>query len=252
MRIAVMSDIHGNVAALEAVLGDIRRHGVDLTVNVGDSLSGPLYPRETADTLLALDLPTVRGNHDRQLVMLPPEEMGPSDLYAHACLNDTHRRWLAAQPVTLRLASDVFVCHGTPASDSDYFLEQVGPSGARCASPVEIEVRAGTCDAALILCGHTHLARSVRLPDGRLVLNPGSVGLPAYADDKPYPHVMEAGTPHARYAIACRRGDGAWTAQFKRVRYDWTQTARIAARRGRCDWAVALRTGHARVTSGVR
>ena len=53
MRIAVMSDIHGNVAALDAVLGDIWRHAVDLTVNVGDSLSGPLYPRETANRLLA-------------------------------------------------------------------------------------------------------------------------------------------------------------------------------------------------------
>ena len=148
MRIAVMSDIHGNVAALDAVLGDIWRHAVDLTVNVGDSLSGPLYPRETANRLLALDLPTVRGNHDRQLLMLRPEEMGPSDRYADGCLNDDHRRWLAAQPATLRVAPDVFVCHGTPASDSEYFLEHVEPSGVRRASAVEIEARASACDAA--------------------------------------------------------------------------------------------------------
>lgn len=114
----------------------------DLPVNVGDSLSGPRYPRETANRLLALDLPTVGGNHDRQLVMLRPEEMGPSDRYADGCLNDTDRRWLAAQPATLRAATDVFVCHGTPASDSEYFLEEVEPSGVRCASPVEIEARA--------------------------------------------------------------------------------------------------------------
>jgi Icc-related predicted phosphoesterase len=49
MRIAVVTDIHGNLAALEAVHRDIRRRGIDLIVNLGDSLSGPLLPRETAE-----------------------------------------------------------------------------------------------------------------------------------------------------------------------------------------------------------
>ena len=59
----------------------------------------------------------------------------------------------------------------------------------------------------LILCGHTHIARAVRLRDGRMIVNPGSVGSPGYRDVHPFPHVIEAGTPDARYAIL-ELGDG--------------------------------------------
>jgi predicted phosphodiesterase len=61
MRIAVIADVHGNLLALEAVLADIARHGVDLTVNLGDAVSGPLQPAETAKLLMKNNLPTVRG-----------------------------------------------------------------------------------------------------------------------------------------------------------------------------------------------
>ena len=103
--------------------------------------------------------------------------------------------------------------------------------------------RAGDADAALILCGHTHMPRSMRLDDGRLVVNPGSVGLQAYDDDHGHPHVMENGTPHARYAIAEQGADGAWTAHFHAVAYDWEQAARLALDNGRPDWVRPLRTG---------
>ena len=65
MKIAAIADIHGNVDALDAVLTDIERHQPDLIVNLGDSFSSPLLAGETAERLMPLDLPTVRGNHDR-------------------------------------------------------------------------------------------------------------------------------------------------------------------------------------------
>ena len=68
MRIAAISDIHGNLLALEAVLADVATQSVDVVVNLGDLLSGGVQPRETADRLMELDLPTVRGNHERQLL----------------------------------------------------------------------------------------------------------------------------------------------------------------------------------------
>ena len=70
--------------------------------------------------------------------------------------------------------------------------------------PAEVEDRAGDCAASLIVCGHTHLPRTMRLGDGRVVLNPGSVGLQAYPAKWPHSHIMEAGSPHARYAVAER------------------------------------------------
>jgi len=68
MKLAILSDIHANIWALEAVLADIRKQGVDLIVNAGDILSAPLEPAATADLLIPLQLPTIRGNHERQLL----------------------------------------------------------------------------------------------------------------------------------------------------------------------------------------
>ena len=175
MRIAAISDIHGNLDALEAVLADIARRGVDVTVNLGDIVSGHLQPRATAARLMGLGLPTIRGNHERQLLG-DPARMGVSDAYARAQLLPEQLDWIAALPATLRLRHDVLLVHGTPASDLVYFLDSVTPQGSRAATPMEVAERAGETDAALILCGHTHMPRQVRLADGRLIVNPGSVG----------------------------------------------------------------------------
>lgn len=243
MRIAAISDIHGNLAALDAVLADIARRGVDHIVNLGDILSGPLDPVGTADRLIPLALPTISGNQERQLLTLDIAAMGASDAYAAALLTDAHRAWLAGLPATMRFAPDVLLCHGTPDSDLLYYLDHVDPSGARPATPAEIDLRTGGESAALILCGHTHLPRIHRRANGQLIVNPGSVGLPAYDDIHPWPHVMESGGPQARYAIAERGEDGRWTADPIAIDYDWESAARTAEARGRPDWAMALRTG---------
>jgi hypothetical protein len=94
----------------------------------------------------------------------------------------------------------------------------------------------------LILCGHTHVPRAVRLDDGRLIVNPGSVGLQAYDDVHPRPHVVENGTPHARYALLTRRA-GDWQVDLRALPYDWASAAGRAEANGRGDWADALRSG---------
>ena len=73
MRIAVFSDVHGNLLALEAVLADIRTRGVDSMVNLGDWVAGPLWPRETFELLAGLGIPSVRGNHDRWAIDRPDD-----------------------------------------------------------------------------------------------------------------------------------------------------------------------------------
>lgn len=243
MRIAAISDVHGNLAALDAVMADIGILDVDLVVNLGDLLSGAVQPRETADRLMDLDLPTVRGNHERQLLTLDPERMGFSDRHAHEAITTRHREWLAGLPLTLEVADGVLAFHGSPTDDLTYLLETVEESGAGPATPEEVTERLGPFAATpLLLCDHTHLQRSMRLATGALVLNPGSVGWPAYDDDHPHPHVMEAGTPHARYAIAVR-SDGRWNGEFRAVAYDWEGAAAIAEANQRPDVARALRTG---------
>ena len=113
MRLAVVSDIHGNLPALEAVLAEIKSERVDRVVNLGDIVSGPLWPRETAALLRGLAWPTIRGNHERQLLAQPADRMGPADAFARARLADEDLHWLAALPATLDLGDGVWCCHGT-------------------------------------------------------------------------------------------------------------------------------------------
>ena len=241
MKIAAISDIHGNLAALDAVLADIRTRDVDLIVNLGDILSGALQPSETAERLMALNLPTIRGNHERQVLAGDASRMGPSDRRAHETIRPDQRQWLASLPASLEL-DDVLLVHGTPASDLEYFLETVTAHGCRAATMDEVLSRAGSAKASLILCGHTHIPRSVRLDDGRLIVNPGSVGLQAYDDERPFFHVMETATPHAKYAIATK-DNGLWQAEHISVAYDWAQAAAMAEANGRADWVLPLKTG---------
>jgi len=241
MRIAAISDIHGNLAALEAVLADIARRRVDVVVNLGDILSGPLQPRATAARLMPLNLPTIAGNHERQMGC-DPAQMRPSDRYAHDDMTPEQHAWMRALPPALRVGDDVLLVHGTPASDTVLWLDGVSPAGRHAAAHDDVRERAGAEEASLFLCGHTHLPRSMLLDDGRLVVNPGSVGLQAYRDDYPIPHKMENGTPHARYAVLERTG-ATWSVEHIALAYDWHGAAALAERNGRADWAHALRTG---------
>lgn len=246
MRIAAIADIHGNHLALEAVLADIARVGVDLTVNLGDHLSSPLEAGRTADLLLANDMVSIRGNHDRWILEKTPQEMGSSDRWAHDQLTDAHKAWLAALPATTTVEERIFLCHGTPADDTTYWLERVLDGGMTLNRIDAIEALAAGIDVPLLLCAHSHIPRSVRLADGRMVVNPGSVGCPGYEDPTPpRPHVMQAGTPDAAYAILEEAG-GRWSVSFRQVPYDNQAMSRLAAERGNTSWASALATGWVR------
>lgn len=258
MKIAIISDIHGNLPALQAVLADIDAAGVDQIINCGDTLGGPLESARTADLLMARGIPMIAGNHERQLLTLPRDKLNRSDACTASEISGAHRSWLASAPPTVWLANDVFVCHGTPHSDLRYWLETVtedfgqhGSPGVRAATQAEVLERMGTGlhadKASLICCGHTHVVRlvyAVSLTGKQpiTIVNPGSVGLPAFDDVHPFKHHIETGSPHARYAIAEQTASG-WRIDFRRVVYDFESMAKLADERQRPDWAIALRTG---------
>ncbi|RDL52211.1 hypothetical protein BLJAPNOD_03369 [Ensifer sp. M14] len=243
MKVAIISDIHGNDLALEAVLADIDALGIADIVNLGDHLSGPLNAARTADILMSRDIPSISGNHDRYLLTLDPADMGRSDRAAHAELQPRHIEWLATLPAMRVYRDALFLCHGTPASDEAYWLEALTAEGVvHQAARSAIEAFATGIKQPVILCGHTHIPRAIRLADGRLVLNPGSVGCPGYDDDHPVAHKVEAGSPDARYAIIERSGDD-WAATFRTVPYDHQAMSRLAAQRDRPEWAEVLASG---------
>jgi predicted phosphodiesterase len=243
MRFAAIADIHGNHLALEAVLADIRVQAISEIVHLGDMASGPLDARRTMDALMAIDAVHVLGNHDRYLIDRPPEKMGSWDRPAFAQLDPVHLDWLRQVPKTAVFRDRVFLCHATPDDDEIYWLETVSPDGTvSLSSPDAIEARAGGITQSMILCGHSHLARAVRLRDGRIIVNPGSVGSPGYRDVHPFPHVVEAGTPDARYAVL-ELADGKWRVTFRDVPYDHDGMAALARQNGQAELANVLATG---------
>lgn len=242
-RIAVIADIHGNADALLAVLGDITSFAPDLIVNLGDHFSGPLAAGETAGILLDRpEIVSIRGNHDRALVDTAPQQMIASDAVAHAQLSQQALAWLRALPVTLAI-EDLFLCHGTPDSDVTYWLEHLVGDLVTARPRDAVAAFAKGIDAQIFLCGHTHTPRAVALPGGAWVVNPGSVGCPAYDDDTPLPHVVQTGNPAASYMLIDRHADGPPQITHRLVPYDTTRMAAQARAHGRAGWASAVSTG---------
>jgi putative phosphoesterase len=234
LRFAVISDVHGNVLALDAVLADIAAQGVDATVCLGDHVSGPLDPAGAADRLMQLDGPVIRGNHDRWLVERGDHDLDPVDRFALIRMKQAHRAWLETLPATAIFNTEIFLCHGTPHSDTAAWVDGWYEDRRTTLPAEETVVRAAVgIDYPVMLCGHTHIARSVRLRDGRLIINPGSVGLQ-----------LVHGSPDARYAIVERR-NGKWLTDLRVVEYDHLAAARQAVANGFAAWRDALATGWA-------
>jgi predicted phosphodiesterase len=241
MRFAAIADVHGNLMALEAVLADIAVLGIREVVNLGDHVSGPLEAARTADLLMEHGFPSVRGDQDRRLVEL--FQAGTSTRKDFQQLSRKHFDWLGAMPATLLYRDDVYLCHATPRDDAVFWLDRIAADGTLRLTGIDaIEAEASGIGASLILCGHTHIPRVVRLRDGRMIVNPGSVGLPGYDLQKPIPHKVEVGTPDACYAIL-ERASGTWSATIRFVPYDNTAASEMARSGGMPNWASAIATG---------
>jgi len=243
VRIGVIADTHGNLAALEAVMAELRVAAPDVIVNLGDLVSGPFDPAGSAEAQMLSGYATISGNHERQLL---DDSVGALDVLSRPLLSEQHWTWIRSLPATLTLESgEIFACHGSPAGgDLEYLLEDVSSGRASLAEEAVILPRMdGIGGARLVLCGHTHMPRMVAVGDV-LVVNPGSVGMPSYRDRGAVPHVMEAGSTLARYAIAERRASG-WSAELHGVPYDYEVAARQAEAFGFPNFAFSVRTGRA-------
>jgi putative phosphoesterase len=171
MRIAALSDIHGNLPALEAVLVDVEREDVDAIVAAGDCVSGP-WPAEVFDRLEAVGARIVRGNADRLTGVREADSHHAA--WIEARLGAHRLASVADWPLTLELDVDglgaVLVCHATPVSDEPIYTSLTPDE--------ELVAVLGPVDADVLVCGHTHMQYDRELSSGLRVVNPGSVGLP--------------------------------------------------------------------------
>ncbi|MFX0022061.1 MAG: metallophosphoesterase family protein [Candidatus Hermodarchaeota archaeon] len=242
-QIAVMSDIHGNSLALKAVLEDLNERKIQSIFNLGDSLYGPLDPIGTANILIENKIPSLCGNEDRILLLHSDEDFknNPSLSYVLELIDSNILNWVKRLQKIIEY-DNMILFHGTPQNDSEYLIEKISENGVEIKSNLELEKQVSEFNQEIILCGHSHVPRSIYLQSGKLIINPGSVGLPAYADNYPYPHVMESGTPHARYCIISRNEKHLWIENVS-VSYNWEEAASRARENGRPDWENWLRYG---------
>jgi predicted phosphodiesterase len=245
MRLAVITDIHGNAAALDAMLEDAASRGLREIICLGDIASGAGWPRETVEMLQATGIPCVRGNHDRWISEHDPATMGKQDRLAFDELSSDQRSWLMGLPTMLEPAPGVLAVHGSPTSDVQNLIEEVVAERLRPAPMAVLRDRLGVAGMAarVVLCGHSHRTGLVQVPDGPLVINPGSLGLPGFRISREPAHRQEAGTPHARYAVLHLDGASVHV-ELLAIAYDWDAAARRAADVGfNAAWPHVIRTG---------
>ncbi|EYB68067.1 metallophosphoesterase [Deinococcus phoenicis] len=213
----MISDVHGNAFALEAVLDDVQAAAPDLTVNLGDQVEGSADPARAAAlqrSLAQAGALEVRGNNE--------EKLWPGG--RRSALTLAYGAWLEAQvppqalarlaalPLTARaLDGALFACHGTPESAWDSLLwvwESGGAGGGfyRARDPRELCALVQPLGAEVVLCGHTHRPGATRVGD-TLVVNAGAVS------------DQVDGDPRARWTLLTRGPQG-WTVDFRAVPYD--------------------------------
>jgi predicted phosphodiesterase len=240
---AIISDIHGNSLALEAVLIDIKSRGIEKIINLGDHFFGALEPELVAGILRENEMFCISGNTDREILESVDGKLDKEGMdQVKADLSQQSISWLRKLPKTSSYDGLFFICHGTPESDDEYLLEKVMANGVFVYNDEELLERVGHIKERIILCGHSHVNRVVYLSNDKIVLNPGSVGLPAYLGNGEHRFAMESMTPHAKYAIVNMDNDSISIEQVL-CAYDWHKASETARRNGNEKWAQFLLHG---------
>lgn len=214
MRIAIVSDIHGNLVGLDACLADLQAQGgADVIVAAGDfCMDGP-KPKKVLQRLQEVGAQCLRGNTERFICATDASEITALDevekkqiVWTREQLGEKWIAWLCALPFSLRFGdaeNELLVVHANPYSDDEHLWPD--------ADDATLERLIGDEKAAVIAFGHLHLPY-VRAWRGRLLVNVASAGLP------------KDGDPRAGYAIFTERGGG-WEVKHRRVAFDVKKVA---------------------------
>lgn len=205
MKLGVISDVHGNIAALDAVLAEFSRRGVDEILCLGDIIGIGPFPAETVRRIMGLKnlRGCVRGNHEGYLLNGLPEGIGAEErafhLWEHARIGAAERAFLAALPGEL-----AFTLDGVDIWAAHYPMAGLASSHA--------EAAAACPDAQVCLYGHDH-SRGLTVSGGRIRADFGALGCPAKLHD-----IARAGIVHIEGGVA--------NAEPVDVRYDVSPTLR--------------------------
>ena len=225
-RVALVSDVHANLPALEAVLGHARDKDVEAIWNAGDTVGYGAFPNEVLELLRREHAKSILGNYDGKVLRFPTRERKwrkkkPAQKFlafqwAHHALAEENLAYLGTLPDQIVLSasgSQVLITHGSPAAPN----EHLSPETPRR----RLRELASVAEADVVVCGHSHRPFARRIDDV-LFVNPGSVGRP---DD---------GDPRASYAVADFTGSGTQELEVRhhRVSYDTDGAAAALRERG--------------------
>jgi putative phosphoesterase len=231
MTIALIVDIHGNLAAFDAVLDALRAEPPDQIVCLGDVAATGPQPREVVRRLRELGCPAVMGNADAELLDVPPPGAETDDQsrkiadisrWCAAQLDDADQMFLASFQPTVKISlggqKSLLCCHGSPRNYDDVIVAATPDD--------ELDTMIGGHEATVIAGGHTHI-RMLRALRGREIINPGSVGL-AYQF---FPDGSVRVPPWAEFALLSQAEVGVMRVDFRRVPYDRDATVRAMIER---------------------
>ena len=232
MKIAVISDIHGNIDALESVLYDINKENCQKIFCLGDiAMAGP-QPCQTIDKIMELNINEnfylIAGNTDKMLAssntnFIYQNLKTKNEIMANAYFDDIkllkkhHIEFLNSLPQTMSLEFEdkkVLLCHGSPRRID----ENIHPD----LTIEEIEEITNDCDANIIFCGHTHLPCGFQTNTGKTIANAGSVGRPFSLNPKSCYIIFE---------INENNNSNNFTIQHKMVEYDVQKASNILKKR---------------------
>ena len=228
MKIAILSDIHGNLTALNSVMDDIQKNKCDKTFFLGDYvLAGP-EPAATIDYCMHIstydNTEMIQGNTDKMIVEYSDEifnslQENGAPIMANALkddvsiLNDTQKEFLKNLPAQKEIEIEgvkLLLVHGSPRRNNEDILPDTPPK--------EVEEMVKDTDATIILCGHTHIPCGFQTVTRKTVINVGSVGRPFTEQPKSCYLILDI-------------NDGKFTIEHKFVRYDNKKAADILSQR---------------------
>jgi putative phosphoesterase len=244
MRVAVISDIHGNGVALDAVLADIRSDGPDQIVCLGDVVQGGPQPGESVDRIKELGCPIVMGNTDSWLAsgLDPSVEDAPENVrevgqWSVEQLSSSRVDFIKEFKPTVEVSLDetrkLLCFHGSPKSFHDVILPETEEE--------EFQEFVGGFESAVLTGGHTHLQQIRRIGDS-FFFNPGSVGVVYNRNSDPASFHFDG---WGEYVMLTSDGRGSPRLEFRRAEFDVGKLVQAALSSGMPNasgWAARYKT----------
>jgi len=217
MKIAMITDIHSNIFALEAVLKDIEDKEIENIYCLGDLVGYGPFPNEVINLIREKNIPTVQGNYDQsvggELFACGCDykddkamEIGAKSLYwSQENTTEENKKWLRELPEKIEFEAEgqkILLVHGSPRKNNEYLYEE----------SKELEEIADMINADIMVCGHTHKPFHKKVK-GIHMINAGSAGKPKH------------GNPKATYMIIDLNADDIST-EIVEVQYDYEKMAK--------------------------